>query len=37
MPRRGARAGIADRLIACLGSMLTYWYHFSRAGKRIRV
>jgi 2-methylcitrate synthase len=32
----GARA-IADRLIACLGSMLTYWYHFSRAGKRIRV
>src|SRR5947207_3626133 len=27
----GARA-IADRLIACLGSMLTYWYHFSRAG-----
>src|SRR5205823_6604939 len=28
---------IADRLIACLGSMLTYWYHFSRAGKRIRV
>ena len=32
----GARA-IADRLIACLGSMLTYWYHFSRAGQRIRV
>jgi len=32
----GARA-IADRLIACLGSMLTYWYHFSRVGKRIRV
>ena len=32
----GARA-IADRLVACLGSMLTYWYHFSRAGKRIRV
>ena len=32
----GARA-IADRLIACVGSMLTYWYHFSRAGRRIRV
>src|SRR2546421_6775698 len=32
----GARA-IADRLIACLGSMLTYWYHFSRSGKRIQV
>ena len=32
----GARA-IADRLIACVGSILTYWYHFSRAGQRIRV
>lgn len=30
----GAR-DIADRLIASLGSMLTYWYHFSRSGVRI--
>ncbi len=30
----GARE-IADRLIASLGSMLTYWYHFSHAGERI--
>ena len=28
---------IADQLIACLGSMLTYWYHFSRTGRRIAV
>jgi 2-methylcitrate synthase len=32
----GAR-DIADRLIASLGSMLTYWYHFSHAGERIEV
>ncbi len=31
-----ARA-IADRLVASLGSMLTYWYHFSHTGKRIEV
>ena len=30
----GAR-DIADRLMACLGSMLLYWYHFSHSGKRI--
>ncbi|HET7756235.1 MAG TPA: citrate/2-methylcitrate synthase, partial [Steroidobacteraceae bacterium] len=30
----GAR-DIADRLIASLGSMLTYWYHFSHGGERI--
>ena len=30
----GART-IADRLMASLGSMLLYWYHFSRGGKRI--
>jgi 2-methylcitrate synthase len=30
----GARA-IADRLIACTGSMLLYWYHFTRDGSRI--
>src|SRR2546422_6271142 len=28
---------IADRLIASLGSMLLYWYHFSRDGERIQV
>jgi 2-methylcitrate synthase len=32
----GAR-DIADQLIASLGSMLTYWYHFSRSGRRIVV
>src|SRR2546428_5963178 len=30
----GARS-IADRLMASLGSMLLYWHHFSRHGKRI--
>ena len=28
---------IADRLIASLGSMLLYWYHFARSGARIDV
>src|SRR6266481_3486818 len=28
---------IADRLIASLGSMLAYWYHFSHGGQRIQV
>ena len=32
----GARE-IADRLLASLGSMLLYWYHFSHNGKRIEV
>ena len=32
----GARA-IADRLMASLGSMLLYWYHFSNSGRRIAV
>jgi 2-methylcitrate synthase len=32
----GARA-IADRLMASLGSMLVYWHHFSRSGRRIQV
>ncbi|MEO7774099.1 MAG: 2-methylcitrate synthase [Steroidobacteraceae bacterium] len=32
----GAR-DIADRLIASLGSMLTYWHQYSHAGKRIDV
>jgi len=31
-----ARA-IADQLVASLGSMLVYWHHFSRDGKRIDV
>lgn len=31
---QGARE-IADRLIASLGSILLYWHHFARAGKRI--
>ena len=26
---------IADRLMACFGSMLLYWYHYSHSGKRI--
>jgi 2-methylcitrate synthase len=32
----GAR-DLADRMLACLGSMLCYWYHFSRDGYRIDV
>lgn len=32
----GAR-DIADRLLASLGSMLVYWYHYSHAGRRIDV
>ena len=32
----GAR-DIADRLMASLGSMLLYWHHYSRDGKRIDV
>ena len=32
----GAR-DIADRLMACMGSMLLYWYHFSNNGRRIEV
>jgi 2-methylcitrate synthase len=32
----GAR-DLADRLLACLGSMLCYWHHFSRDGRRIEV
>jgi hypothetical protein len=33
-PAAGAR-DIADRLIASVGSMLTYWYHYSHSGSRI--
>jgi 2-methylcitrate synthase len=32
----GARE-ITDRLLACLSSMLLYWYHFSTKGQRIEV
>ena len=32
----GAR-DIADQLIACLGSALCYWYHYSHSGRRIDV
>jgi 2-methylcitrate synthase len=32
----GAR-DIADRMIASLGSMLAYWYHYSHNGQRIQV
>lgn len=32
----GART-IADRLMASMGSMLLYWYHFSHNGRRIEV
>ncbi len=30
-------AHIADRLTACFGSMLLYWYHFHTSGKQINV
>ncbi|HEX8012573.1 MAG TPA: 2-methylcitrate synthase [Casimicrobiaceae bacterium] len=32
----GAR-DVADRLLACLGSMLLYWHHWTRSGRRIEV
>jgi len=32
----GAR-GIADRMMACFGSMLLYWHHYSRDKRRIEV
>jgi 2-methylcitrate synthase len=32
----GAR-DLADRMLACLGSMLCYWHHFARDGRRIDV
>ena len=28
---------IADRLMACFGSMLFYWHHYSHSGRRIEV
>jgi 2-methylcitrate synthase len=33
-PAEGARS-IADRLMACFGSILLYWYHYANSGKRI--
>jgi 2-methylcitrate synthase len=35
-PVKGAR-DIADKLLACLGSMLCYWHHFANGGRRIDV
>ncbi|NNM00046.1 MAG: 2-methylcitrate synthase [Gammaproteobacteria bacterium] len=35
-PAADARA-LADKLIACFGSMLLYWYHFAHNGRRIEV
>ncbi len=35
-PNEGAR-DLADRLLACLGSMLCYWYHFAANRRRIEV
>ena len=35
-PVEGAR-DIADRLLASLGSMLCYWHHYARNGRRIEV
>jgi 2-methylcitrate synthase len=35
-PAAGAR-DVADRLVASTGSMLCYWHHFSRSGRRIDV
>ncbi|HEY2009989.1 MAG TPA: 2-methylcitrate synthase [Rhizomicrobium sp.] len=31
----GGARDIADRLIACFGSILLYWHHYSRDGRRI--
>jgi 2-methylcitrate synthase len=33
----GAARDIVDRLMACFGSMLVYWYHFSHNNKRIEL
>jgi 2-methylcitrate synthase len=35
--KSGGARDIADRLLASLGSMLCYWHHFSRSGRRIDV
>ena len=33
----GAAQDIVDRLVATVGSMLCYWHHFARSGRRIEV
>ncbi len=33
----GSARDIVDRLMACFGSMLVYWYHFSHNNKRIEL
>jgi 2-methylcitrate synthase len=33
----GGARDIADRLMACLGSVLLYWYHYSHNGRRIEL
>ncbi|HEY2679010.1 MAG TPA: 2-methylcitrate synthase [Steroidobacteraceae bacterium] len=33
----GGARDLADRLLACLGSMLCYWYHYAGSGRRIDV
>ena len=35
--RSTAAREVADRLLACLGSMLCYWYHYSKDRRRIDV
>jgi 2-methylcitrate synthase len=35
-PVEGAR-DIADRLLACLGSILCYWHHYASSGRRIEL
>jgi len=35
-PKTAARA-ITDRLIACFGSILLYWYHYTHHGKKIEL
>jgi 2-methylcitrate synthase len=35
--RSDAAREVADRLLASLGSMLCYWYHYSKDGRRIDV
>lgn len=36
-PTTAEAADVADRLLACSGSMLLYWYHYSHHGRRINV
>jgi len=32
-----ATRNIGDRLVACFGSMLAYWWHFAQTGERIEI